>query len=373
MRRRRRFRPVSALIARPMFPELLARGVPLLDVRAPVEFRRGALPAAACLPLLSDAEREAVGRRHRAAGGPAAVALGRELVRGPVRAERVERWLAWLADRPEACLYCHRGGMRSAVAQQWLGEAGRPAPRIEGGYKALRRFLLETLERTERDWRFLVLGGRTGSGKTRLLARLPVRVDLEVRANHRGSAFGARAGGQPGQADFENLLACDLLRLDRRRRIAIEDESRAIGSLAVPGALHRRMQRSPLAVIEEPLERRVDVIFEDYIRTDRPEHWREGAAAERFAGRLTGALERIRGRLGGERYAAVAALMRKALERQRAGEGIDGHRAWIRRLLVQYYDPMYEHQLGKKLGRVAFRGGGEEFLRWAAAGRRAAA
>lgn len=366
---------MTTLITRPMFPELLARGVPLLDVRSPVEFRRGALPGAVCLPLLSDAEREAVGRRHRAAGGPAAVALGRELVRGPVRAERIEGWLAWLADRPEACLHCFRGGLRSTVAQQWLREAGRPAPRVEGGYKALRRFLLETLERTAEDGRFLVLGGRTGSGKTRLLARLPERVDLEGRANHRGSAFGARAGGQPGQADFENLLACDLLRLGRRARIVIEDESRTIGSLAVPGALHRRMQRSPLAVVEEPLERRIAVILDDYVRAGFRECEREGpeTAHERFAGRLTGALERIRRRLGGERHAAAAALMRGALARQRAGEGLDGHRAWIGRLLTHYYDPMYEHQLGKKLGRVVFRGGGEEFLRWAAAGRRSAA
>ena len=37
---------------------------PLIDVRAPVEFARGALPGAVNLPLRDDAERHAVGIRY---------------------------------------------------------------------------------------------------------------------------------------------------------------------------------------------------------------------------------------------------------------------------------------------------------------------
>ena len=34
----------------------------------------------------------------------------------------------------------------------------------------------------------------------------------------------------------------------------------------------------------------------------------------------------------------------------------ENHKAWIRALLVEYYDPMYDYQLGKKTERVIFRG-----------------
>jgi len=43
----------------------------------------------------------------------------------------------------------------------------------------------------------LILGGRTGSGKTRVLKQLDNSIDLEGLANHRGSAFGPTATPQP--------------------------------------------------------------------------------------------------------------------------------------------------------------------------------
>ncbi|SQI41686.1 tRNA 2-selenouridine synthase [Serratia plymuthica] len=45
-------------------------------------------------------------------------------------------------------IYCFRGGLRSQLVQQWLREAGVAYPRISGGYKALRHFLLDTLEQS---------------------------------------------------------------------------------------------------------------------------------------------------------------------------------------------------------------------------------
>ena len=43
---------------------LFLEQTPLLDVRAPVEFAKGAFPAASNLPLLDDLQREQVGIRY---------------------------------------------------------------------------------------------------------------------------------------------------------------------------------------------------------------------------------------------------------------------------------------------------------------------
>ena len=62
-------------------------------------------------------------------------------------------------------------------------------PVIEGGYKALRRYLIDTIEAVRLSSQFMIIGGKTGSAKTHLLNSLNFSVDLEGLANHRGSAF----------------------------------------------------------------------------------------------------------------------------------------------------------------------------------------
>jgi len=61
------------------FADLLINHQPLLDVRAPTEFNRGAIPNALNFPLLDDQQRQAVGVRFKQAGQQAAIELGQEL------------------------------------------------------------------------------------------------------------------------------------------------------------------------------------------------------------------------------------------------------------------------------------------------------
>ena len=75
-------------------------------------------------------------------------------------------------------------------------------------------------------------------------------------------------------------------------------------------------------------------------------------------------LARIRKRLGGERQQRVSGLMAGAFEAQWQGGGVDGHRAWIEVLLAQYYDPMYEYQLGQRQGTVLYRGDRQQVIDW---------
>ncbi|UWN51475.1 tRNA 2-selenouridine synthase [Alcanivorax sp. ALC70] len=125
---------------------LFLNRAPLLDVRAPVEFAKGAFPGATNLPLLDDGERHKVGIRYKQAGQAAAIDLGNELVSGRVKRARLNAWRQWRADHPDGYLYCFRGGLRSRTTQAWLANEGIDVPLVVGGYKAMRRFLLESLD-----------------------------------------------------------------------------------------------------------------------------------------------------------------------------------------------------------------------------------
>lgn len=346
---------------------LFLNETPMIDTRAPVEFSKGAFPGAVNLPLMTDDERAQVGTCYKQQGQEAAIELGHQLVHGDIKAERVQAWLDFTQRHPEGALYCFRGGLRSQICQSWLQEAGCDYPRVIGGYKALRWFLIDQMEKICRQHPMIVLAGRTGVAKTDLLWQLPQSVDLEGWANHRGSAFGRRVGGQPSQINFENAVAIDLLRCHHREPkvpIVVEDESQLIGRCVLPLPLKETMERAPLVVLEVCLEERVEHTYTNYILrklAEWCEHVGEDTGFERFAEDLRVSLGRIRKRLGGVRYEALAALLDQALNAHRRGEP-ELHRIWIRQLLEDYYDPMYRYQLSKKTDRIALRGGPEEVL-----------
>ena len=331
--------------------ELLANDVPLIDLRAPAEFAKGAFPCAVNLPLLSDDERAEIGTLHKRRGRDAAISRGHELVAGEIREARIKAWTDFLAQHPEAWIYCWRGGLRSAITQSWLQESGWTVPRIEGGYKRLRQTCLDVFDALasapkpapSKHW--LVLAGRTGVGKTAVIETLPEAIDLEALARHRGSAFGGHDGGQPTPIAFENALAIAYLK-HRRPRLVVEDESRTIGRLALPQAWHARMQQAPIVLLEAPMADRVAHIRAEYV--DEP--LANGAAEADLLDRHQAALDRIKKRLGHERHVEVGIALK-------AGFSNGNHEGWIERLLTWYYDPMYDYQLKTKQRRVEFRGG----------------
>lgn len=327
---------------------LLAGNVPLIDLRAPGEFARGAFPASVNLPLLTDAERHEVGLTYSNDGPEAAIARGHDLVSGVVRAERTRAWADFARGHSGCWLYCWRGGLRSEIAQSWLRDAGIEAPKVAGGYKTLRRACLATLEGAVRSpKRWLVLAGRTGSGKTRVIGGLANAIDLEGLARHRGSAFGARPGGQPTPIAFENALAVAYLKHEAPA-LVLEDESRTIGRLALPAAWHERMGAAPLVLLEATREERLRNIRAEYV--DEP--LAGGTARAELHGRLAESLDRIRRRLGGDRHDSIRAALDAGFEH-------DDHEPWIGLLLDWYYDPMYDYQLDAKRRRVVFQGAAE--------------
>ncbi len=352
-----------------LYFNLFNQEIPLLDVRAPVEFLKGAFSQASNHPLLTDSERQRIGATYKQSGQEAAIELGHLLVNDSTKEERVKSWQQWYQQNPAGWLYCFRGGLRSQIVQEWLSEAGVECPRVPGGYKALRQFLIDKIDRDSELRHFVVLAGPTGSGKTALLKRLDDAIDLEGLAGHRGSAFGTQLAGQPTQINFENDLAVQLLKqhADESAPLFIEDESQAIGSLSVPHSLYKTMKLAPMALVREPLETRTRTILNDYICDNlhtftlhEPER-----AFTQFSTYLLDSLSRIQRRLGGDRYAEVHADMQEAIRIQNETGQTDAHSLWISKLLTYYYDPMYAYQLSKRKDKIVFEGSGEDFLLWA--------
>jgi tRNA 2-selenouridine synthase len=343
------------------YATLFLRQNPLIDLRAPIEFAEGAFPRAINLPLLTDDERAAVGTCYKQKGQLAAITLGHELVSGATKEQRISAWLAQIAEHPDSVLYCFRGGMRSQTVQEWLAERGCIVPRVAGGYKALRQFLLQTLTRiSNRDPIWLVTG-MTGCGKTELLAQVPAAIDLEAHANHRGSSFGGLPDGQPCNINFENTLALELLQREQRGQthLILEDESRMIGRCTLPLPLYSTMEQAPLILLEAPQAERIARIQRDYVTglLSRFSALMEPEAAQQaLSDFLQFSLVKLERRLGSERCKQLQQQLAEALQAQFLRGDDTGHPVWIERLLVDYYDPIYLRHLRDRASKIVFQG-----------------
>ncbi len=343
------------------FAAVFLNDVPLLDLRAPIEFSQGAFPFATTLPLMTDDERAKVGICYKRHGQDAAIKMGNKLVSGEICKERMDSWKDFITKNPEGYLYCFRGGLRSQTVQEWLKEEGIKYPLIKGGYKAMRRFLIDKLEELSEEFKLIVIGGRTGTLKTDLILEVKNSIDLEGRANHRGSSFGRRVGGQPTAIDFENYIAIDLLKLkEKYSTIFIEDEGVTIGSCSVPEPLRNQIKASPIYLVEATVDERVENILRDYVLGLSKEYIDEDPVHGwcNYKTSMFSSLDRIKKRLGGECHNRLYQLMDKAFS-DTDGDS-DFHRDWIKTLMVEYYDPMYDFQLKKKQPRIIERGSWDE-------------
>lgn len=350
------------------FLSLFLNDVPMIDLRAPVEFDQGSFAHTESLPLMSDDERAAVGTCYKEEGQEAAIVLGHQLVSGDIKQARLDAWKVFVEDNPQGALFCFRGGLRSKTTQQWIETySGVDYPRVEGGYKALRRFLLESTERLVESMNFVVLSGRSGTGKTRIIKQIPHSLDLEGLANHRGSAFGNTTTPQPTQINFENNLAVVLLKAEAAgfSTIVVEDESRNVGSLHVPFQLHGKMSESDMVNLNVSDEDRIDITVQEYakdIHLDYVQQFDEVQGLQKLEEHLLDSLSKLRKRLGGERYQRMQQTMQDAIKLLDDENDYSGFASVFGELLLDYYDPMYDYQMSSKLERIVYNGSREEVL-----------
>jgi tRNA 2-selenouridine synthase len=290
-----------------------------VDVRSESEFERAHIPNAINVPILCDEDRAAVGRAYKHEGREAAVMLGLSLT-GPKFASIYQKLMEIQHHHQKKLLfYCWRGGLRSQIASTITQWSGHPVFIIKDGYKSFRNWTLQTLQT---PINIVLIAGHTGSGKTELLQILEEKgqaiIDLERRANHKGSALGGVGmPTQPRNEMFENLIAIDYLQINNNQTVYIENESRTVGQCAVPEGLWKQMQLAPSLEIQVPTETRIQRIIQEYGNLPKDQ--------------LIQQTQKLRKRLGGQHEQAAV----KALQ-------ADDFKTWVEILLV-YYDKSYQH------------------------------
>ncbi|QCO57514.1 tRNA 2-selenouridine(34) synthase MnmH (plasmid) [Pseudorhodobacter turbinis] len=253
------------LTALPQIAELAFDDI--IDVRSPSEYAEDHIPGAINLPVLDDAERAEVGTIYKQDSPFRARKVGAALV----AANAARHLQGALADKPggwRPLVYCWRGGQRSGSFASILSQIGWRVELVSGGYKAYRHLVVDALYDTAFPSPVVLLGGNTGTAKTAQLHRLAARgaqmLDLEGLANHRGSLFGAMAGGQPSQKGFESRLAAAMAKLDPARVVVVEAESSKVGDCRLPPGLWKAMTAAPRLEVVAPVSARARYLVSAY-------------------------------------------------------------------------------------------------------------
>ena len=334
-----------------MLIPLIENKIPFIDVRAPSEFMLGAVPTSKNLPILSNNERTEVGKMYKENGNEAAIEKGYSLVNGKIKDKRISNWIKFVKRNPQAQMYCARGGQRSKIAQNWLKEIGVDIDIVEGGFKALRNTCIEVLDSASSDNKeWIIIAGKTGSGKTKMIKQISNSIDLEGLANHRGSAFGGFETLQPTPVNFENNLAYQYLNISSNK-VYIEDESKTIGRLVIPKKFFNKMNSSTLVLIKEPIENRIKNIYHEYVSKEI-----EQTGEHKVLISLRSKLQKISKRLGGTNYKIADNLIEAAFQKN----DYNIHYEWIKTLLESYYDKMYDYQINQKKDRCIESGTWDE-------------
>lgn len=317
----------------------------LLDVRSPGEYHHAHIPGAISLPLFTDEERAVVGTAYKQQSREVAIKIGLEFF-GPKMRRMVEEVEAHYEERftnltqsttalnhkPKVvCVYCWRGGMRSAAVGWLLSLYGFQVFLLQGGYKRFRNWVFE---KVAEPFTLKLVGGYTGSGKTELLHELEQQgqtvIDLEALASHKGSAFGnIGLPQQPSQEAFENKLALALHAKTQHKEeindlktpcpIWVEDESQRIGTVNIPGTFWQTMRDAPVYFLNIPFEERLRHLGAEYGCLDKAQ--------------MIDAIRRISKRLGPlETKNAI-----QFLEEDNVAESF--------RILLHYYDKQYRKGL----------------------------
>ena len=306
----------------------------LIDLRSPDEYYKGHMPNSINIPLFNNDERAFIGKKYKNAGREKAVFEGLKIVEkkfdqliGDVVSEN-EKYINKIKSpimSSQLKFYCARGGMRSISVSWLLEKIGYKSFKLEGGYKSYRNWVLNSFQD---DRNITLIGGKTGTGKTKILNNLMNHnyqvIDLEYLANHRGSSFGGLGmTSQPSNEQFENLLAEKLLKFSKINTIYIEAESANIGSCRIPNELFKQMKNAKRIEIVQSKKNRIRELISTYsVFPDND---------------LKNSVARISKRLGPQRT-------KKAIEAIESKNWED-----VCNAVLDYYDKCYDYELANNL------------------------
>ena len=303
---------------------------PIIDVRSPSEYYKGHMPNSINIPLFDNEERSIVGTIYKNYGREKAVIQGLEYI-----AMKIENLVNKLfeaitvyksknnnskLEESTLKIYCARGGMRSQSISWLLEKYNQRNITLKDGYKTYRKW---TLESFIQEWEIVIMGGKTGTGKTKLLKLLGENnyqiIDLEGLACHRGSTFGGLGmKEQPSNEQFENMIAEELNSFKKNKKIFVEAESANIGKCKIPHEFFSQMKTAERIEIKKSESNRLEELINTYSIFKEKD--------------LIEAIIRIKKRLGPQRTKiAIESIKNKDWES-------------VCKSVLEYYDKCYEYE-----------------------------
>ena len=308
---------------------------PLIDVRSPSEYYKGHMPNSINIPLFNDDERSLVGTIYKKNGKESAIEEGLKFIERKIDSllNKLFEYINFQEENKGKIditdqvirVYCSRGGMRSTSISWLLEKFDLNTITLNGGYKRYRRW---TLGSFSKRWNIVLIGGKTGTGKTRLIKLLEKNsyqvIDLEGLACHRGSTFGGLGMDvQPSNEQFENIIAEKLSSFQKENYIFVEAESANIGKCRIPHEFFNQMKNSRRIEIIRSEINRLEELINTYSIFSKKE--------------LEESVLRIKKRLGPQRTKiAIDSINEEDWEK-------------VCKSVLDYYDKCYEYEkVGKE-------------------------
>ncbi len=303
---------------------------PIIDVRSPGEYYKGHMANSINIPLFNNEERSIIGTKYKNSGREKAVIQGLDFIANKIEdtVNSLFEALSFYKSKSNNSkleeltlkIYCARGGMRSLSISWLLEKYNLRSITLKGGYKSYRKW---TLDSFKKKWKIVVIGGKTGVGKTKLLKLLDVNnyqiIDLEGLASHRGSTFGGLGmQTQPTNEHFENMIAEQLESHISNNKIFVEAESANIGKCKIPYDFFNQMKTAERIEIIKSESNRLEELINTYSNFDEKD--------------LKDAVMRIKKRLGPQRTKiAIDSITNQDWES-------------VCKSVLEYYDKCYDYE-----------------------------